>query len=202
MIDIFVKGGAVMWPLLLFSVAALAIILERLWSLRRVSIIPAAPLRELEAMLSAGELGSARSFVQGRNEPVFRILDVALRHARHGRDVIREAVEEVGRREAAQLEHYLNTLGTIAAVSPLLGLLGTVTGMIKVFTVITVQGVGDPSVLAEGISEALITTAAGLTIAIPALIMHRYFEGLVEKLVVEMEGHTVYILDLLAEQED
>ncbi|OIO61197.1 MAG: hypothetical protein COX57_00160 [Alphaproteobacteria bacterium CG_4_10_14_0_2_um_filter_63_37] len=200
MIDLFVKGGPVMWPLLLFSLVAVAVILERGWSLRRGQVIPSDALSNLENLLDAQGVAAARNFARERSEPIFRVLETALQHAGHGREVIKEAVEEVGRREAAGLERYLNALGTVAASSPLLGLLGTVTGMIKVFTVISVQGVGDPAVLAAGISEALITTATGLTIAIPALVAHRYFEGLVEKYTVEMEGHTVYILDLLGEK--
>jgi biopolymer transport protein ExbB len=110
---------------------------------------------------------------------------------------MKEAIEEVGRQVVHELERYLNTLGTIASISPLLGLLGTVIGMIKVFSVIVTAGVGDPGVLAGGISEALITTAAGLSVAIPSLMFHRYFSGLIDKLVIGMEEQALKMVEVI-----
>ena len=126
-----------------------------------------------------------------------RILAAGLVNLEHDRIVMKESIEEVGRHVAHDLERFLNTLGTIASISPLLGLLGTVIGMIKVFAVITTQGVGDPGVLAEGISEALITTAVGLTVAIPSLMFYRYFRGRVDELVVTMEQEALKLVEVM-----
>ena len=120
----------------------------------------------------------------------------------HEREVMKESIEEVGRHVAHDLERFLNTLGTIASITPLLGLLGTVIGMIKVFTVITAQGVGDPAVLAEGISEALITTAAGLTVAIPSLMFYRFFRGRVDELIVSMEQEALKMIEVMHGQRE
>lgn len=120
-----------------------------------------------------------------------------LANSHYGRDVMKECIEEAGRQVVYKLERYLNTLGTIASVTPLLGLLGTVVGMIQAFSAIVAQGIGDPAVLAEGISVALITTAAGLTVAIPSLIFHRYFERLVDEYIIEMEADALRLVDIL-----
>ena len=120
-----------------------------------------------------------------------------LANSHHGREMMRTSIEEVGRQVVHELERFLNTLGTIASIAPLLGLLGTVVGMIKVFSAIMLHGVGDPAVLAGGISEALITTAAGLTVAIPSLIFHRYFERLVDEYVLNMEEEALKLIDVL-----
>jgi biopolymer transport protein ExbB len=130
-----------------------------------------------------------------------RVVLSALRNAGLGREAVKEAVQEVGRREAAQLERYVGILGTVANVAPLLGLLGTVSGMIKAFTVISVQGVGNPASLAGGISEALITTAAGLTVAIPAFVAYRFFLGKVDRLILELEQYAIHFVDLVKHPE-
>ena len=119
--------------------------------------------------------------------------------ATRGREIIREAVEDTGRHVVHELERYLNTLGTIAAITPLLGLLGTVFGMIEVFNVISVRGSGDAQLLAGGISQALITTAAGLTVAIPTLLFYRYFRGKIEALVVRLEEQSNHLMQMLPE---
>jgi len=134
--------------------------------------------------------------------PLGRILAAGLVNRRHQREVMKESIEEVGRHVAHELERFLNTLGTIASITPLLGLLGTVIGMIKVFAVITTQGVGDPAVLAEGISEALITTAAGLTVAIPSLMFHRFFRGRVDGLIVSMEQEAIKMVEVMHGQRE
>ena len=126
-----------------------------------------------------------------KSSPLGRVLAAGLSNMNHSREVMKESIEEIGRHEVHELERYLNTLGTIAAITPLLGLLGTVIGMIKVFSVITLQGVGNPTVLSGGISEALITTAAGLSVAIPALMFYRYLRGQIQELVVVMEGEAI-----------
>jgi biopolymer transport protein ExbB len=131
------------------------------------------------------------------SSPLGEILAAGLSNAHHGRDVMKESIQEAASHVVHSLERYLNTLGTIAAVAPLLGLLGTVVGMIKVFTEIMAQGTGNASVLAGGISEALITTAAGLSVAIPSLIMHRYFVGSIDSIVIGLEQETIKLVDAL-----
>ena len=137
-----------------------------------------------------------------QSSPLGRILAAGLSNAYHGREVMKESIEEAASHVVHDLERYLNTLGTIAAIAPLLGLLGTVVGMIKVFAEIMAQGTGNASVLAGGISEALITTAAGLTVAIPALAMHRYFVGKIDAIVVELEQETIKLVDALHSEEN
>lgn len=195
MIDIFIKGGVVMYPLALCSIIALAIILERLWALRPSQIIPPKAVAELERLVRAEDLTRAIAYCQETRSSYGNILLSGLRNAGERRAVIKESLEEAGRQEVVHLERYLTLLGTIAAISPLLGLLGTVTGMIKIFNVISMAGVGNPGALAEGISEALITTAAGLIIAIPTLVMHRLFEGRIDRYVVELERFALVIVE-------
>jgi biopolymer transport protein ExbB len=132
-----------------------------------------------------------------RGSPLGAILAAGLNNYRHGREVMKESIEETGRQVVHDLDRFLNTLGTIASITPLLGLLGTVVGMIKVFSVITTVGVGDPAVLAGGISEALITTAAGLSVAIPSVMFYRYFQGRVTELVLKMEEESLKLVDIL-----
>ena len=187
MLELFKAGGWVMWPILLCSIIAVAIIAERFWSLRTKRITPKNLVAQVYQWEKVGHLDSKRIVALRKSSPLGRILAAGLVNRKHSRDVMKESVEEVGRHVAHELERFLNALGTIASISPLLGLYGTVLGMIKVFAVITTHGVGDPSVLADGISTALITTAAGLSVAIPSLLFHRYFRGKVEDLVMSME---------------
>jgi biopolymer transport protein ExbB len=142
--------------------------------------------------MNAGRLRTLRA-----SSPLGSILAAGLSNAHLGREAMKSSIEEAASHVVHDLERYLNTLGTIAAVTPLLGLLGTVVGMIKVFTEIMAQGTGNASVLAGGISEALITTAAGLSVAIPALIMHRYFVGKINSIVVTLEQETIKLVDAL-----
>jgi biopolymer transport protein ExbB len=128
------------------------------------------------------------------------IIFEGIRNSTHGREAVKDAVEGIGRQEAAKLERYVGVVGTIAAISPLLGLLGTVTGMIKAFNVISTHGVGNPSSLAGGISEALITTAAGLIVAIPAYVMYRYLMSKVDRIILSMEKYSLHLVDLLEER--
>jgi len=185
--ELIKAGGWLMVPILACSVVALAIVGERLWMLRVRRVIPQHLVAQIWQWVRNNELDNARLRGLRRGSPLGRILAAGLVNLEHGREIMKESVEDTGRHVVLELERYLNTLGTIAAISPLLGLLGTVLGMIKVFTVITTQGVGDPEVLAGGISEALITTAAGLSVAIPSLMFYRYFRGRIDMLVVRME---------------
>jgi len=129
--------------------------------------------------------------------PLGRVYAAALRNRKRSRELIKEAVEDTGRHVVHDLERFLNTLGTIAGITPLLGLLGTVIGMIKVFSAIMVSGVGDANVLAGGISEALITTAAGLTVAIPSYFFYRYFSGAVSEYVITMEEKAIKLIECI-----
>ena len=196
------SGGLLMWPLLLCSIISLAIIAERFWSLQSKRIAP----RHLVALVwqwrNDGVLDAEHMAQLRRGSPLGRILAAGLVNSRFEREVMKESIEEVGRHVVHELERFLNTLGTIASISPLLGLLGTVIGMIKVFAVITTQGVGNPGILAEGISEALLTTAAGLTVAIPSLMFYRYFQGKVDELVVTMEQEALKLVEVMHGQRE
>ncbi len=197
MLELVKSGGWVMVPILLCSVIAMAIIAERFWTLQRRRIAPGDLVAQVWQWAKAGHLSEERIRNLGRDSPLGRILAAALTSRDQDREIMKESIEDVGRHVVHDLERYLNTLGTIASITPLLGLLGTVIGMIKVFAVITTQGVGDPGVLAGGISEALLTTAAGLTVAIPSLMFYRYFRGRVDELVVTMEQEALKMIETL-----
>jgi biopolymer transport protein ExbB len=197
MIDVIVKGGVMMIPILLCSVFALAIVIEKLLTLRESKIIPYETLRKIETFLREKDITGAASLCKKKSSVLTRILYTAILHKDKDRAEIKEIIEDAGRHEVPVLERYTNLLGTIANISPLLGLLGTVTGMIKVFAVIAFEGVGHPRALAGGISEALITTAAGLVVAIPALVFYNYFLTKSESLIVELEKHSLKMLGLL-----
>ena len=195
--DWLYRGGILMAPILVFSVVALGIFLERLWVLRRSLILPEEQLSQLENLLRKKMIPEARTYCQQHPSPLTRILFAGLQQYGNARYLIKENMEERGKAEALELKKYIGLLHTIASVSPLLGLLGTVSGMIKVFSTISVEGVGDPASLATGISEALITTAAGLTVAIPTFLGQRYLAGRAERLVHMLEEYATYLLNLL-----
>lgn len=197
MLELVQSGGWLMAPILLCSVAAMAIIVERLWSLQRERVVPSDLATRAWEWVRTGTLTEERIQALREGSPFGRILAAVLASRHLDREMMKEYIEEVGRHVAHELDRYLNALGTIAAISPLLGLLGTVIGMIKVFAVITAQGVGEPRVLAGGISEALVTTAAGLTVAIPSLLFHRVLRGRVDELVVTMEREALKLVGAL-----
>ena len=197
MLELFKAGGLLMWPILICSVISLAIIFERFWSLQEKRIVPKHLVAQVWQWAKVGHLNNQRIRDLSVASPLGRILAAGLVNRSHEREVMKESIEEVGRHVAHSLERFLNTLGTIASISPLLGLLGTVIGMIKVFAVITTHGVGDASILAEGISEALLTTAAGLSVAIPTLMFHRYFRGKVDALVMTMELESLKMVEVM-----
>jgi len=190
-------GGFLMWPILACSVVSMAIIAERFWSLRESKVAPINLVANVWQWHKSEQLDAKRIQALRTNSPLGMILAAGLLNRKHSREIMKESIEEVGRLVAHSLERFLNTLGTISSITPLLGLLGTVIGMIKVFTVITSQGVGDPSVLSEGISEALLTTAAGLSVAIPSLMFYRYFRGKVDDLVVTMEQEALKMVEVM-----
>lgn len=197
MLELVRAGGWPMIPLLLLSVVALAIIVERFWSLRRKVVIPPTLGAEVRAWAGRGRLDPAHIDSLRRNSPLGALLAAALDVRHRPREEIRERVEDVGRHLVHRMERYLNTLGTIASAGPLLGLLGTVVGMIQMFLGILDHGIGDVNQLAGGIGKALVCTAAGMIVAIPALIAHRWFRGRIAEYIVDMEHEAIQLLDTI-----
>lgn len=197
MFEIIQNGGWMMLPIILCSIGAMGIIGERFWTLRRKKILPPDLVPNIWQLHREQKLDPVTLRQIKVSSPLGAVLSAGLVNAEHGRELMKISIEEAGRQVVHELEHYLNSLGTIASIAPLLGLLGTVIGMIKVFTAIMIHGVNDPGILAGGISEALITTAAGLTVAIPSLIFHRYFERLVDDYVVKMEEEALRFIDIM-----
>ena len=195
--ELVTAGGWLMVPIMLCSVVALAIIGERFWVLKQEKVLPTNLVAQVWQMHQQRELDQERIKSLRDSSPLGRILAAGLINMHHEREVMKEAIEETGRQVVLELERFLNTLGTIASITPLLGLLGTVIGMIKVFTAITAHGVGNPTILAGGISEALITTAAGLSVAIPSLMFYRYFRGKVDALVLKMEEESLKMVEVI-----
>lgn len=187
-----------MIPILLGSVLALAIVLERYWTLQWRRVLPGGLLDATLQRIHQGDMDSSAIGQIQANSPLGRIFAAVIIHQNRPHEIMKERIEEAAHQVVHDLEHYLNALGTIASISPLLGLLGTVFGMIRVFSVITSVGVGNPHILAAGIAEALITTAAGLCVAIPTYVFYRYFRGRVEKMAVAMEEQAVQLVDGLA----
>ncbi len=202
MLEFIQAGGWLVWPIVACSVVSFAITIERAVALRRRRVLPARLTVQIREWARLGRIAQSNVEELSQSSPLGKIIASGLLSRGRGRDVIRESIEETGRHVVHELERYLNTLGTIAAVCPLLGLLGTVIGMIRVFNVITLQGVGDPAVLAGGISEALITTAAGITVAIPSLMFYRYFRGRIDEYVVGMEQEALLLVDILQSAEE
>jgi biopolymer transport protein ExbB len=195
--ELFQAGGWVMWPILGCSIITLGITAERLWTLQARIIIPPGLAGQVRAHVAQGRAATLDLEALRAGSPLGRVLAAGLVNRDHDWAVVRESIEEAGRHVVHDLGRYLNMLGTIAAVSPLLGLYGTVLGMIQTFGAITTAGVGDANVLAGGISVALLTTAFGLTVAIPSLILYRYLRGRVDALVVQMEQEAIALVDAL-----
>ncbi len=197
MFEIVKSGGWLMVPILLCSVVSVAIIIERFWSLNNNKLVPKHLLAQVWHWIKANQLDGAKIREMKQDSALGEILGAGLSNSRHGREIMKESIQEAANHVVHELEKYLSILGTIASITPLLGLLGTVVGMIKVFTAIMVQGTGNPGVLAGGISEALVTTAAGLTVAIPSMMFHRYFQRRVDAIVVDMEKEAIKLVDAL-----
>ncbi|MDX8408209.1 MAG: MotA/TolQ/ExbB proton channel family protein [Mariprofundaceae bacterium] len=197
MFEFIQQGGMVMYILLAASVLALTIIFERAWSLRRSVVIPIKDVRAVEAAVRDNDVEKAMQLCRDHNTAMSRILWIALANRGVRRSIMKEILEETGRQEVAHLDRFIGVLGVIAAIAPLLGLLGTVIGMIEVFQQISLVGVGKADVLAGGISKALNTTAAGLTVAIPALVAYRIFEARVDGFVIEIEQHAIHFVEML-----
>lgn len=195
MLEIIQAGGWLMVPIIACSVIAAAIILERLWTLQPKRVLPGQLVTQVRELAKHDEIDAKHLQALHQSSPLGQVLAAGLANRHASRGIIKESIEDSGRHVVHELERYLNPLATIAEITPLLGLLGTVIGMIKVFAAIMAQGVGNPGVLAGGISEALITTAAGLSVAIPAKIGFRYLRARIDGLVVQMEKETIKFLD-------
>jgi biopolymer transport protein ExbB len=186
-----------MYPIIFCSVLGFAVFLERLWVLRRKHIIPPEFIRNVEDLIRKQKLSDALFLCQGDPSSIAKIFFAGLKNAGRGMWLIKESIEERGGREAAKLEKHIGVLSTIASLAPLFGFLGTVSGMIKTFTVISLQGMGNPAPLAGGIAEALITTAAGLTVAIPVLVCHHIVRDKAGSLIFEMEENSIRIIEII-----
>lgn len=197
MFELLKAGGILMVPIVLCSILALAIILERLWTLRPSRVAPPDVMSELWRWIKAKDLNGRKLKALQQSSPTGRVLASGLMNAKHGREVMKESIEQEAAQVIHDLERFLNPLGTIATISPLLGLLGTVIGMIKVFAQMQGEGAANIATLSGGISEALVTTAAGLTVAIPALIAHRYLLRRIEALVVGMEQEAIRLVEVV-----
>jgi biopolymer transport protein ExbB len=200
-LEILMAGGWAMVPILICSAVALAIILERFWSLRHKTVIPPELGEQVRTWARTRKLDPSHIDTLSKNSPLGELLAAALSVRNRTRDIIKERIEDAGRHVVHRLERYLNTLGTIALISPLLGLLGTVIGLIRMFLAVMVHGIGNAQQMAGGIGEALVCTATGLVVAVPAYIFHRYFRSRVSGLVVEMEKEAIALLDELSAQQ-
>jgi biopolymer transport protein ExbB len=199
--ELISRGGVIMWPIFVCSILALAIAIERFYTLRRMSTDAREFMDQVRGMLRQKRVQDALEMCDQADTPISRIVKAGLLKYDRSKEDIREAIEDAGHLEAPRLERYLPALATCASVAPLLGLLGTVQGMIKCFaTIETQQGQVNPSNLAEGIGNALITTFAGLTVAIPALVVYNYFVARVDNLIVEMELQSAEVADLLTRE--
>ena len=200
MLELIRAGGWPMIPIVLLMVVALGIVVERFWSLRRSRVMPPGLGQEVRAWVARGKPLEATHVDSLRaTSPLGALLAAELDVRHRNRDTLRERVEDTGRHLVHRMERYLNTLGTIAAAGPLLGLFGTVVGMIEMFLGILDHGIGDADQLAGGIGKALICTAAGMVVAIPALAFHRYFRGRIAGYIVDMEHEAMQLMDVLDE---
>jgi biopolymer transport protein ExbB len=188
-------GGPLMWPIILCSICVVAITLERMWTLQDRRVLPQDLAPKVWQLIESNQVNDKVIAALEQNSPLGRLLAAGLRNRNKPRDVLMERLEDTGRHVVHELERFLNTLGTIAEVSPLLGLLGTVTGIIQSFYAIQAGGMGDPRALSGGIGQALIATVAGLSVAIPATFAYRLLRGKVERIVVEMEKNAIRMTD-------
>jgi biopolymer transport protein ExbB len=200
MFEIVKAGGIMMGPIILASIVAAAIFLERLWTLQNKRVLPAELTQKVWRWVEQQQIQDKHIAALQQNSPLGKILAAGLMNRYRDRTVIRESIEDTGRHVVHELERFIGTLGTIASLSPLMGLLGTVFGMIRTFNAITTAGIGNPASLAGGIAEALITTAAGLTVAIPALLAYKYLRARVQALVVQMEKEAMKLVEALEVQ--
>ncbi len=197
MIEIFLAGGILMWPLLACSLIVIAISAERYWTLNPAKIAPKTLLAQVWTWIKNNQLDATKLRELKQSSPLGYILSAGLSNSKHGRDIMKDSVQEAANKVIHDLERYVSTLGTIANIAPLLGLLGTVLGMIEIFNGIMLEGSGNTNVLAGGISIALYTTVAGLVVAIPATIANKYFQRRIDAIVVTMEEEAIKLIDAL-----
>jgi biopolymer transport protein ExbB len=197
-IEWFVRGGPIMYPILACSIIGLAVFLERIAFLRRKHLLPDRFVRGVTRAWQRGEFEVAWRLCQQQDIPLARMLRAGLRKVKEGPQEVERAIEVAGSHEAGVLDTNLRFLGAISNIAPMLGFLGTVTGLITAFNVIAVQGTGDPKLMADGVSEALITTEFGLFVGIPALGAYHYLRGKVDRLLHEMEAITIELLGATA----
>jgi len=196
--DIFLKGGLIMWPILLSSIIGLAVSIDRFLMLRKAKINVPAFMVRIRGFIKKKDISSAISYCMQEKSPVANIVRKGLKKYKYGHDRVKDAIENAGSQEISKLEKGLSVLASVAGIAPLLGFLGTVTGMIQAFmTIEDLAGAANPSDLAGGIWEALITTAFGLIIGIPALALYNYFLSSVKKLVGEMETVANDVIDVI-----
>jgi biopolymer transport protein ExbB len=195
--EIVRAGGPMMWPIILCSIIAAAIVLERLWTLQDKRVLPRELTQKVWQLIETNQVNDKVLGALEQNSPLGRVLAAGLKNRHRPREVLMQRLEDTGRHVIHELERFLNTLGTIAGVSPLLGLLGTVTGIIKSFNAIQAGGMGDPRALSGGIAEALICTAAGLMVAIPSLVAYRLLRSKVDGIVIAMEKDAIRLADAL-----
>jgi biopolymer transport protein ExbB len=189
--EIVRAGGPFMWPIILCSIGAAAIILERLWTLQEKRVLPRDLTQRVWQLVESNQINDKLIAALEQNSPLGKVLAAGLATRHRGREIMMERLEDTGRHVVHELQRFLNTLGTIASISPFLGLLGTVTGI----NVLQQGAAGDPRMLSGGIAEALISTAAGLCVAILALASYRFLRGRVEDFVVEMEKDAIKLAD-------
>ncbi len=201
MLEIFEKGGFLMYPIFLCSLVAVTIFFERMFYLKSIKTKSKRFVLRINNLVKKGSIEMAISACRKSPTPISKIMLAGLMKFGRGRDEMKEAIEDNANQEIPVLERNLSTLSTVGNICPLLGLLGTVFGMIKAFNVIAVMGVGKPEALAGGISQALLTTAFGLSIAIPTIVVYNYLSHRVDKLVRDMEINCVELIDLLTYQE-
>ena len=202
--ELIQKGGFFVYPIILCSIVGLAIFLQKMWVLRSKNIIPEVFLEQLYRFLSQGKLGEAEVYARANSSSISRVALAALENSYKPKEELREEIEEAGRKETLELMRYAEGLGTISNVSTLLGLLGTISGMIKIFRVIADKPIVNPPELAGGISEALYTTAFGLLVAIPAFIAYKYVVGRADELIslMEEEGRKIMEYVIVAKENE
>jgi biopolymer transport protein ExbB len=200
--EIIKAGGWMMIPIIASGVISLAICMERIWSLRESIIMPPNLLGAIWASIKNKQLDAAkiREFKEG--SPLGAILMAGVMNAKYGREIMRESIEETANHVIHELERFLNLLGTIAAAAPLLGLLGTVVGMIHMFTQMMASGHNTAEMFSGGVSTALVTTASGLVVAIPSLFFHRYFTRRIDDIVITMEQESLKLVEIMQGERD
>lgn len=203
MVVLFQRGGIILFVILALSIVAIAIVIERLLFFRRNRVDESVIMNRLEQTLTKGNFDEALAICEATPSPITNLMKVGIEHRQYSREVIRMAISDAANMEVPRLERFLSSLGTIAHVAPLLGLLGTVTGNIQAFGVLGSSGVagGDPAVLAQGIAEALITTAAGIIVSIPAIAFYNYLVSRVNHSIIRLENRVNELVLYLKREE-